>query len=434
MRIWRLAAFLGLIAVLGLAGCGGGLMPTPTLITDGGLNPFYNVAEDRKGSSLPVFVACPREYSERREGIKAYTNKRSRDVRLGKATVEIVPEVTWDELVADSTTDKRSRKLKPEVAEFEDYGTLWATAWPPAVRFDPEWKGEGLDRAPADRFLEEIQERLDSSRRRQILIYVHGFNTKLKGNLEIAAGFLHFMGRDPVVINFDWPSKGSLFSYQEDKATAETAERQFRELLRFLAENTTVERINILAHSAGNPVVIESLRHLSLMTRGMDPEEARAWTKIGRVVLAAPDMDLDAALGAAVDGALRITQGVALYASKRDKALGFSSGIFGDVRLGASIGRLSDYERQAVIANDAQWIDATRAQKRKSKTFTGHSYYHANPWVSSDIMVFLAIGATPEERGLVRNMETGFLEFPEDYEERLPEIAKRLEAYLGSSE
>ena len=43
-------------------------------------------------------------------------------------------------------------------------------------------------------------------------------------------------------------------------------------------------------------------------------------------------------------------------------------------------------------------------------------------------MIFLRLGATAEERGLVRDMETGFLVFPEDYEEKLPGLIEALRA------
>ena len=195
--------------------------------------------------------------------------------------------------------------------------------------------------------------------------------------------------------------------------------------MEFLAEHTSAERINILAHSAGNPVVVEALRQLSLRYYDLPDDEARRRSKIGRVVLAAPDMDFDTCLSAGVDGAGRITQGWAVYASRKDKALGLSGSIFGNVRVGKSIGELTDKEREIMIANESQWIDVTAAQKQAS-TFLGHSYYHQNPWVCSDVMLYLRLGATPEERGLIRDLETGFLVFPDDYEERLPEIVEQL--------
>ena len=47
--------------------------------------------------------------------------------------------------------------------------------------------------------------------------------------------------------------------------------------------------------------------------------------------------------------------------------------------------------------------------------------------------LFLGLGATAEERGRVRDMETGFLVFPDDYEEQLPEIVDRLRAKYDSA-
>jgi hypothetical protein len=47
-------------------------------------------------------------------------------------------------------------------------------------------------------------------------------------------------------------------------------------------------------------------------------------------------------------------------------------------------------------------------------------------WVSSDILVYLRTGATAEERGLVRDFETGFLVFPDDYLEKLPDTVQQL--------
>lgn len=410
-----------------LVGCKSTLMKTPAAVSIGGVDPFFAVMPRWRNNQAPVFVASARTVSGRAEPHRFYTNERSREVRLGVATVEIGPGMTWEELAAESLLAKRRNDPELRVVEYREFGPLWATTWPADYRFTPHWEAPGADRAPANEFVAAIEDVLNDSRRKEITIYVHGFNTRFVGNLEITGEFWHYMTRDGVVMSFDWPSKGDLFSYQVDKANAEFAVRQFRRLLEFLAENTSAERINIIAHSAGNPIVVEALRQLSLMHYDLPDAEARKRTRIGRVVLAAPDMDLDAAVSAGIDGSGRVTQGMAVYASSVDKALSFSGSIFGDVRLGRSIGKLTDEERDALIANKGQWIDATNAQRRAS-SFLGHSYYHQNPWVSSDVMLFLRLGAPPEDRGLVRDLKTGFLAFPDDYEKQLPDIVKRLQA------
>ncbi len=421
------SVIVGAAVALILGGCQTVLMTTPAVVSEGHIDPFVRVVREYQNSEAPVFVASARTASGKTSPAQFYTTNRSREVRLGLATLEIGPGMTWEELVKESMAAKRSHNPEIKLTAYEEYGPLWSTVWPPDIRFHRDWNAPDVDRGPGDRFVGAIEEHLALSRRKQITVYVHGFNTKFDNNLKLVSEFWHYMSRDEVMISFDWPSKGSMFSYEVDKANANFAIRQFRELLEFLAANTSAERINIIAHSAGNPIAVEALRQLSLMHYGLDNEEAQRRTRIGHVVLAAPDMDLDTALSAAVDGAGRVTQGFLVYASRRDKALGFAGGIFGDVRLGNSIGKLSEDEREALIANDTQWIDVTEAENHSS-TFLGHSYYHNNPWVSSDLMLFLRTGATAQERGLVRDMETGFLVFPDDYEQQLPQIVSRLAA------
>ena len=426
------SVIVGAAVALILGGCQTVLMTTPAVVSAGHIDPFVRVVPEYQNSEARVFVASARTASGKTNPAQFYTTNRSREVRVGLATLEIGPGMTWDELVKESLAAKRSHNPEIKLTAYEEYGPLWSTAWPPDFRFHRDWDAPDVERGPGDRFIEAIEGHLALSRRKQITVYVHGFNTTFDKNLKLASEFWHYMSRDEVMISFDWPSKGSLFSYEVDKSNANFAIRQFRELLEFLAAHTSAARINIIAHSAGTPIAVEALRQLSLMHYDLDNQEAQRRTKIGRVILAAPDMDLDTALSAGVDGAGRVTQGVIVYASSRDKAMGFSGGIFGDVRLGGSIGKLTEDEREALISNDTQWIDVTAAERRTS-TFLGHSYFHNNPWVSSDVMLFLRTGATAQERGLVRDMKTGFLVFPDDYEEQLPQIVSRLVAKYGRS-
>lgn len=425
---WNLALVAALVV---LGGCSESvLMRTPSIVSDGELDPFVRVPESRRSPSAPVFVASTRTVTGDDRPPLFYSKSRSDRVRIGLADVHIGAEMTWEELAAESRAADRHEEPKVVLASYEEFGELWTTAPPPGFEFKPHWDGEGMDKAAAERFADEIDAMLEGSHRQQITIFVHGFNTEFAKNVQLTAEFWHYMGRDGAALCFEWPSEGSMFSYQKDKANADLAIRHFRELLVFLAERTSVNQINIIGHSAGTPIVVEALRHLSLIQYDVPNEEARRRSKIGRVVLAAPDMDLDVAVSAGMDGAGRVTQGLLIYASTRDKALHFAADIFGDVRVGRSIGKLTDDEMKAIIDHDAQWVDVTNAQKRHS-SFLGHSYFHLNPWVSTDAMIFLAVGARAEERGLVRNPETAFLEFPDDYEERMPAMVEALREKYG---
>jgi hypothetical protein len=49
----------------------------------------------------------------------------------------------------------------------------------------------------------------------------------------------------------------------------------------------------------------------------------------------------------------------------------------------------------------------------------GHGYFRSSPWVSSDVLMNLRYGLSGEERGLVREPDTGLLRFPPDYTDKL---------------
>ncbi|MEM6332372.1 MAG: alpha/beta hydrolase [Planctomycetota bacterium] len=418
MRILSNASVLACVVVF--AGCAPKMMETPTLVSEGLVDPFGGVLPERRTTSVPVFVASAREATGESDPKRFYTNERSRIVRLGVAEVALGEELGWDGLVKASRQTKRDANPTLKVLNYKEFGPLQSTA----LRYGPPESDDGPG-SPAAEFADEINAVLAESQLGQITIFVHGFNTTFAGNLITAAEFTHYMARDGVLVSFGWASKGNVFSYHQDKANADFAIRQFRLFLEYLAASTDARQINIIAHSAGNPITIEAMRHLSLKHDGVPDEEVQRITKLGRVVLAAPDIDFESALSASFDGATRIAEDVVLYASQGDLALQISSDIFGDIRLGSVIGKLSPEEVEGIIERGEQNIDVTYAEKAHS-SLLGHSYYHHNPWVSSDVMLFLLLGPEPEERGLVLNRETGFYEFPPDYEENLPVLVEEL--------
>lgn len=414
-----------LVFAFASAGCRTTLMPTPAAVAIGSIDPFESVPDEHQHTRAPVFVASARAVSGDPDPQQFYTNTRTRDVHLGLAMVEFGDELTWDQVVDISRATERRDDPVLTVAQHEAYGLFWKTLWPPGLTFDPAWQPPAESRAAGDRFASAINEMLERSDRRTITLYVHGYNSEFTRNVVLTGEFWHYMGRDGVVVCFDWASHGGILSYAVDKANADFAVWQLRRLLEFLADSTDAEQINIIAHSAGSAVTVEALRQISLMHYDEPSATLRASYRIGRVVLAAPDMDLDTTWSARVDGSMRVVDAMTIYASRHDRALGFASRLFAGTRLGNSVGRLYNDVREAMLATDTQLVDVTRAEELK-RTLLGHSYYQHNPLVSTDVMLFLETGAPGEARGLVRNTKTGFLEFPEDYEQRLPEIVREL--------
>jgi esterase/lipase superfamily enzyme len=220
------------------------------------------------------------------------------------------------------------------------------------------------------------------------------------------------------MISFEWPSESNVLGYIADKGNATYSTRHFRGLISNLAKECNVDSITIIAHSAGSPIVVNALRELRLLEHDLPAAEVREKYRIDRVVLAAPDMDLMAFVNAIHDRFFELANGIAVYASPNDKALGFSQVLYNEKRLGRSVGNLEDWEKKVLAAaKNIEMIDASRADKQYGN-FLGHSYFHRDPWVSSDIGSFV-LAKSPPNRELVREPDEVFWKFPVDYPERL---------------
>ncbi len=54
-----------------------------------------------------------------------------------------------------------------------------------------------------------------------------------------------------------------------------------------------------------------------------------------------------------------------------------------------------------------------------SDTGNGHGYFRSSPWASSDVLMTMYYGLTPEQRGLVEQDDLPIYTFPPDYISRL---------------
>ncbi len=146
-----------------------------------------------------------------------------------------------------------------------------------------DWSVLGIERstasAPAQAFAE-------AATGRDVLLYVHGFNESFESAAQSAGQLSHaleFQGRTAL---FSWPSGGSLWGYGYDRESALWSRDGLAQTLRALSANPTVGRIHLVAHSMGSFLTLETLRELR------DSPEVIA--RLGAVVLASPDIDIDA--------------------------------------------------------------------------------------------------------------------------------------------
>jgi esterase/lipase superfamily enzyme len=162
---------------------------------------------------------------------------------------------------------------------------------------------------------------------RDILLYVHGFNTSLDESRFRLAQIVADGGFSGVPVLFTWNSRGGLFNYESDKEAATVSRDALEHVMLSLAKTPGVGRVHVLAHSMGAWLSMEALRGVSIS--GHPDLDG----KLGQVMLANPDIDLSVFRQqvARVD-----PSHVSIFVANNDRALTLSSRIAGArPRLGA---------------------------------------------------------------------------------------------------
>ena len=183
-----------------------------------------------------------------------------------------------------------------------------------------------------------------------VLIYVHGFKQTFETAALDAAHLsdgIKFRGRTMV---FSWPSKAGLFDYAYDRESAMWSRDDFERLLHSIVASPGAGRIHIVAHSMGTMLTLETLRQL--YARYGDTVANR----IGAVVFAAPDIDMDV-FSSAISRIGPLAGKITVIAATNDRALALSGRIAGGMtRVGAA--EKATIERlgvRVIDASDAGW-------------------------------------------------------------------------------
>jgi esterase/lipase superfamily enzyme len=182
------------------------------------------------------------------------------------------------------------------------------------------------------------------------LIYVHGFNQTFETAALDAARLsdaVKFRGRTML---FSWPSKAGLLDYAYDRESAMFSRDDFERVLSSIVQTPGAARVHIVAHSMGTMLTLEGLRQL--YGRYGDTVTGR----IGAVVFAAPDIDMDV-FSSAISRIGPLAGKITVITSTNDRALALSGRIAGGMtRVGAAekaaIGRLGV---RVIDASDTGW-------------------------------------------------------------------------------
>lgn len=246
---------------------------------------------------------------------------------------------------------------------------------------------------PARDFYEQLQDRLADADSKELLVFVHGYNTTFDDAIRRTAQLAYDLGFPGVPIAYSWPSQGNLGSYLVDETNVEWAAPHLQAFLVQLAAKSGAQTIHVIAHSMGTRALVTALHHIAQSPLGEAPPRFK------ELVLLAPDMDADVFAGQ-VQGISRVVERVTLYASAKDKALVWSKTAHGYPRAGDA--KPSLVVVPGVDTIDASWVDTS---------FTGHSYYADSRSVLFDLFSLLRYGKPPGERFGLFVREQGGLKY-----------------------
>ncbi len=340
---------LAVLLVLGVAACGG--RPHGVLIPT-----HYEPAGARL---VHMFVATTRAPDETQPG-EMFSGERGGRLSFADITVSIPPdayrkvgEVQWPE---NETPDPMRNFTTVEARVLSEQAAL-----------------------------AEFNKRIAKTPRRQVLVFVHGFNTRFAEAVYRFAQIVHDSDATVLPVLFTWPSRGKLLQYGYDHESANYSRDSLENVLQTLSRDPNVGEISILAHSMGNWVTLEALRQMSIRNNGLPP-------KIKNIMLAAPDVDFDV-FRRQIE-AMHVNPSLfTIFVSRDDEALAVSKRVWGDKpRLGAVDPNAEPY-RDVLDRERIRPVDLTEVASGGGDSL-GHTKFAEAPAVVRSIGARLATGQT----------------------------------------
>lgn len=239
-----------------------------------------------------------------------------------------------------------------------------------------------------EEFLDGVRRQVATSRQRDVLLFVHGFNVSFDACVVRAAQIALDMPFNGAVLAYSWPSQGGVQNYAVDEPLNAASVVPFQEFLTQLRRGLDPEvRIHILVHSMGNRIVMQGLANWTYpATSGQPP--------IDNLALMAPDVGLSD-FRTHAPGVVQRCRRVTLYASVHDAALIASKSLHQEQRAGDA--------HPPVIYPGIETIDCSAVDVT---SLMGHSYYSANVAVLSDLFQLIKRDRPAAERPHLKARKT----------------------------
>jgi esterase/lipase superfamily enzyme len=161
---------------------------------------------------------------------------------------------------------------------------------------------------------QEWDDQLKAQKADTALVFVHGFNTTFEEALLRNAQIVFDLQFKGLSVLYSWSSRGGFENYRYDLDSAYSARAGFITLLTKLRDDFHIKRINVLAHSMGNVLVLDSL---------VNNANSKNPVSLDQLIMAAPDVARDV-FKTQVSAIQKLSGGTTLYASGADIALALS--------------------------------------------------------------------------------------------------------------
>jgi esterase/lipase superfamily enzyme len=386
-----LSAFLG--------GCEASsqLMPTPNLYSSGYVNPFLGVDPALQTNTVDVLYITDRIPLNDSADNRQYGYGRSRSAAFGVSRVQFGRNVSWDELVKASTSAVRTVDLAVTVPSTRELGRFQPTPRSLLATPDSEEsrKSQEDQLATEAAFRKTMTEMLQHTRVKEVYLSVHGVNNQHTDSVSRIAQLWHFFGREGVPVAYSWPAGSpGIKAYMYDRESSEFTVYHLKQTLKLIASCPDVEKIHIIGHSRGTDVVSNALRELHIEYSAAG-KSTRKELKLGTVILAAPDMDLQVTIQRSSTERLGLVpEQFAIYMGEKDTLLNISNWLFG------GLARLGDVDATLFTADELKSLENIKAPQIIDCRITnagsgGHDYFVSNPAVSSDLVLLVRYHLAP---------------------------------------
>ena len=314
------------------------------------------------------------------------------------STVDMVVATTRGFATQPGEMFSGERALEPAFAEITvsippaNVRKTGEVAWPKKLPPNPATdfaaiKADIIDRDAAEHWLAQS---VRKSPDRSVLVFIHGFNNRFEDAVFRFAQIVHDSNTHSVPVLVTWPSRGSVLAYGYDRESTNYSRNALESLFQYLARDPEIGEVNVLAHSMGNWLALESLRQMAI-------RNGRLPDKFKNVMLAAPDVDVDVFRSQIADMGARHPQ-FTLFVSRDDRALAVSRRVWGNVaRLGAIDPEQPPYKAE-LEENRIAVVDLTAI---KAGDDLHHSKFAESPEIVQLIGTRLSTGQTltDERRG-----------------------------------